>query len=54
MSKKRKRPILTFVALAAVAGGIFAWYKTKKAKEDKEDEFSDIFEEEDFDFDDTL
>ena len=48
MWKKLGKFLLTVAALAASAFAIFTWYKNKKEKFE-EDEFSDIFEEEDFD-----
>lgn len=53
MSKNTKRIILIVIAVLAALGAVFAWYKVKQSKK-KEDEFSDIFEEDDFDLDDSL
>lgn len=51
--KKTKKGLFALLTVAAVAGGAYAWYKAKKANASEEDS-SDIFEEEDFDLDDTL
>lgn len=53
MWKKLGKFLLTVAALAASAFAIFTWYKNKKEKLG-EDEFSDIFEEEDLDLDESL
>lgn len=54
MWKKLGKFLLTVAAIAASAFAIFTWYKNKKEKINEEDEFSDIFEEEDFDLDESL
>ena len=54
MWKKIGKFLLTIAAIAASAAAIFTWYKNRKEKSEEEDEFSDIFEEEDFDLDETL
>ena len=52
MAKKSKKGVFALLTIAAVAGGAYAWYKTKKKKVE-EDEFSDIFDEEDFESDEA-
>ena len=54
MRKKLGKFLLTVAAIAASAFAIFTWYKNKKEKFEDDDEFSDIFEEEDFDLDESL
>lgn len=54
MWKKIGKCLLTIAAIAASTVAIFAWYKNKKEKWEEENEFSDIFEEEDFDLDESL
>ena len=54
MWKKLGKFLLTVAAIVGSAFAIFTWYKNKKAKFEENDEFSDIFEEEDFDLDQSL
>ena len=54
MWKKIGKFLLALAAIAASAFAIFTWYKNKKENFVEDDEFSDIFEEEDFDFDESL
>lgn len=51
--RKTRKGLFALLTVVAVAGGAYAWYKAKKAK-DSEKDSSDIFEEEDLDLDDTL
>lgn len=54
MWKKIGKFLLAVVGIAASAAAIFTLYKNKKKKEEEESEFSDIFEEEDYDLDESL
>ena len=54
MWKKLGKFLLTVAAIVASAFAIFTWYKNKKENAVENDEFSDIFEEEDFDLDKSL
>lgn len=54
MWKKIGKFLLAVVGIAASAAAILTFYKNKKEKNQQEDEFSDIFEEEDFDLDESL
>jgi hypothetical protein len=54
MWKKIGKFLLTVIAIAGSALAIFTFYKKKKEKAEEENEFSDIFEEEDFDLDESL
>lgn len=54
MWKKLGKFLLTVVAITGSAFAIFTIYKNKKEKCQEDNEFSDIFEDEDFDLDETL
>ncbi len=56
MSKTLKRICFALVVIAAAILAVFAWKNLKKIKSKKQedDEVSEIFEEEDFDFDDAV
>lgn len=54
MWKKIGKFLLAVAAIAASVAAILKLYKNKKDKAEDNDEFSDIFEEEDFDLDESL
>lgn len=53
MSKKFGKILLGMAAAGAAGAGVYYWLKKKDAAE-PEEEFSDDFEEDDFDLDDDL
>ena len=54
MWKKIGKFLLAIIGIAISVFTIFTLYKTKKKNEVEDDEFSDIFEEEDYDLDESL
>ena len=54
MWKKIAKFLLTVAGIAASVAAILTFYKKKKQQCDEESEFSDIFEEEDYDLDENL
>ena len=56
MSKSMKKFCFALVVIAAAVLAVFAWKNLKKIKSKKQgdDETSELFEEEDFDFDDAV